>query len=130
MILALLTFLFLPVLAVEPIYLGGSFGKQWLNNFANTNPDLGTWGNQPLASYYPYYVYPYSGNYFHLAKLNPGIAPYYGNWIPYTLFDTGNFNNPYYSGHLNNFTLPLSSFSKLNPGIAPYYGSWIPYTLY
>jgi hypothetical protein len=125
-ILALIILLSLPVLAVEPVYLGGSFGRQMLNISANTNPGLGTLGNQPLSANY----YPYQGNAFHLNKLYPEIAPYYGGWIPYTLFDTSNINNPYYGGYPHNFTLPLSTFNKLYPGIAPYYGGWIPYTLF
>ena len=129
-ILALITILSLPVLAVEPVYLGGTFGRQILNTSATTNAGLETWGNLPLADYYPYYINPYQGSVFHLEKLNPGIAPYYGGWIPYTLFDTSNINSPYYGGYPHNFTLPLSSFSKLYPGTSPYYGSWIPYTLY
>jgi hypothetical protein len=122
-ILALITFLSLPVLAVEPVYLGGALGRQMLNISATTNLGLETWGNQPLANYYPYYIYPYQGNIFHLEKLNPGIAPYYGGWIPYTLFDTGNHWTYPYEG--NTF-----HSEKLYPGIAPYYGGWIPYTLF
>ena len=128
MILALLALLSLPVLAAEPIYLGGSSGRLLLNISANMNPGLGTWGNQPLANYYPYYIYPYQGNIYHLEKLNPGIAPYYGGWIPYTLFDKGNINSLYALGHMYNSTLPLSNINKIYPGLAPYYGSWIPYT--
>ena len=117
-ILALLALLSMPVLAIEPVYLGGYVGRQMLN-ISTANPGLGIWGNQPLANYYPYYIYPYQGSASHLEKLYPGIAPYYGGWIPYTLFDTGNYGMYPYQGY-------ASHLGKLYPGIVPYYGSWIP----
>jgi hypothetical protein len=120
-ILAVITLLSLPVLAVEPVYLGGSFGRQMLNISANTNPGIGTFGNAPLsANYYPYYG---TESAFHFNKIYPEIAPYYGSWIPYTLFDAENYMVYPYQGD-------AFHLEKLYPGIAPYYGSWIPYTLF
>jgi len=105
LILAVLSLLFLPVLAVEPVYLGGTFGKNWLNSSANMNPSLWTWGSPSYSSYYftnygglPYYPY-------------PGIYPYskfigyspYGEWIPYTLYSPNDF---YSSGYAYNYVNP------------------------
>ena len=106
LILAVLTLLFLPVLATaQPVYLGGTFGSNWFNSHANQNPGLWTWGSSPYSSYYftnygglPYYNY-------------PGIYPYskfigyspYGEWIPYTLYSPNDF---YSSGYAYNYVNP------------------------
>ncbi|MDD1753726.1 MAG: hypothetical protein LUQ38_11635 [Methanotrichaceae archaeon] len=120
LILAALTLLFLPALAVEPVNVGGAFGAHWLSNSANANPGLWTWGSPPYSSYYtsggiPYLgTYPYLGNYPYA-----GIYPYskfiqyspYGEWQPYTLYYPNDF---YSSGYPYNRNLAPSSFS-VNP---------------
>ena len=77
LIIAIITLLFLPVLAIEPVNVGGIGGHLWLRNPANTEQDLWTWGGLPAhppnqtnnQSYYyvvyPYYAYPYYSYYYY-----------------------------------------------------------------
>jgi hypothetical protein len=103
LILSVLILLFLPVLAVEPVYVGGTFGKSWLNNSANKNPGLWTWGSMPYSSYYlglPTIGYP-------LAGYRKGLVNPYGEWIPYTLYMPTDF---YTSATFNPYLWPGSFY--------------------
>lgn len=67
-LIAVLTLLFLPVLATEPVDVSGAAAEVWLKIPANTDHDLWTWGGTP--NYYisydeDYYYYPYYGGYYY-----------------------------------------------------------------
>ena len=106
LILAVLTLLFLPVLAVEPVYLGGTTGKSLMNSVASQNQGLWTWGSQPYPSYYfanvglPTAGYPPGG--YRKGLVNP-----YGSWVPYTLYTPTDFYTVFSQPNPNR---PPSSF--------------------
>ncbi len=90
LILAALSLMFLPVLAQQPAYVGGSYAQSWLQSSANQNSDLWTWGSLPYSNYYfanvglPTWGYPLGG--YRKGLVNP-----YGEWIPYMLYTPTDF---------------------------------------
>jgi hypothetical protein len=103
--LAMLTLLFLPVLAqYQTTYVGGDFGKQWLNTSGNTAGDLWTWGSLPKYDYY-YYPYYYVGY---------GGYGYYGGWQPYMAYYPRDFYTPGFAYY------PWSGRTLGNFNIYPY----------
>jgi len=99
MVVLALSFLILPTLAQQPVYVGGEFGKSWLNSSENTAASLWGWGSPPkyYSDYYPYYYTGYGGY---------GYG-YDGDWLPYTAFYPQDFYSPnfiYYPWDERRFT--------------------------
>ncbi len=113
MILAIFCLLFLPVIAQEPgpLYVGGTFARNWLNSSASQNPGLIGWGSLPYSNYYfanvglPTAGYPPGG--YRKGLVNP-----YGEWVPYMLYMPTDFYTMFSQPNPN---LPPSSFHVLPP---------------
>ncbi len=95
LIIAMLIFLSLPVLAVEPVNLSGDAAEIWLKIPANTQQDLWAWGGLP--------------NYY----IEPDEDYYYTVWYPYhghMIYVSSDFYTPYFNSYPYYMRLPLTSF--------------------
>ncbi len=105
LILVVLSLMVLPVMS-QPVYVGGTFARNWLNSSASQNPALWTWGSLPYSNYYfanvglPTAGYPPGG--YRKGLVNP-----YGEWVPYMLHMPTDFYTMFSQPNPN---LPLSSF--------------------
>jgi hypothetical protein len=102
-----LTFLLLPAVAQQSVYVGGEFGKAWLKSSGNTASDLWTWGSPPKY-YYDYYPYYYTGY---------GGYGYYGEWLPYIAF----YPQDFYSPNFVYYPWDERRFSSINISRPPVY---------
>jgi hypothetical protein len=106
LILAILSLMYLPVSAQEPVYLGGATGASLMRSVASQNTGLIGWGSTPYSNYYfanvglPIAGYPPGG--YRKGLVNP-----YGEWIPYMLYTPTDFYTMFSQPNPNR---PPSSF--------------------
>ena len=100
-LMAVLTLLFLPVLAAEPVNVSGALGEVWFRIPANTDQGLWTWGGSP--NYYisyneDYYNHTYNGGYYYYYPYNEGYYyyyPYNGGYYYYYPYGYTIYIDPY-----------------------------------
>lgn len=104
LIIAVLTLLFLPVLAVEPINLSGALGEIWLKIPENIEQDLWTWGGQPNY----YYTGPNESYYYTVWSPYHATYPYYAGG--HGIYVSSDFYTPYFNSYPHYMSLPPTSF--------------------